>query len=264
MGEKLMKEKFNVLVLDTETHFKSIYNKMVFDIGWTVGDVRSLTAPKKEKQFYIKEFLKPSMWNHTYLDKKSGKRKFWYHDLRADEVLEKAHSQKDKIVSWNEILEELKFDISLVEGVGSYNWTFDRGAIEDTSLKLNHETFLSHLDFRPFCIQDMYVNKVINRDYFDYIDNEISEDEKELFKSKSGKNLGYSAEIMARYIHKFLGYIEAHTSLEDATIETELTRIFCQKYWCDFRKNFLGNPKNVSWTVVRKRLSSAEKMRKRG
>ena len=259
-----MKEKFNVLVLDTETHFKSLFNKMVFDIGWVVGDVRSLTAPKKEKRFFVKEFLKPSMWRHTYVDKKTGRRKYWKEDSRADDVMTFALDNQDLILSWNEIQEELKFDISLVEGVGSYNWSFDRGAIEDTSLKLTHQTFLSHLDFKPFCIQDMYVNKVINKNYFDYIDNELSEDEKELFKSKTGKNLGYSAEIMARYIHKFLGYIEAHTSLEDATIETELTRLFCDRFFKIFIDEFLGNPKNVSWTVVRNRISSAEKMRKRG
>ena len=259
-----MKEKFNVLVLDTETHFKSLFNKMVFDIGWVVGDVRSLTAPKSEKRFFVKEFLKPSMWRHTYVDKKTGRRKYWKEDLRADDVMTFALDNQDLILSWNEIQEELKFDISLVEGVGSYNWTFDRGAIEDTSLKLNHQTFLSHLDFKAFCIQDMYVNRVINKNYFDYIDNELSEDEKELFKSKTGKNLGYSAEIMARYIHKFLGYIEAHTSLEDATIETELTRLFCDRFFKIFIDEFLGNPKNVSWTVVRNRISSAEKMRKRG
>ena len=259
-----MKEKFNVLVLDTETHFKSLFNKMVFDIGWVVGDVRSLTAPKSEKRFFVKEFLKPSMWRHTYVDKKTGRRKYWKEDLRADDVMTYALDNPDLILNWNEIQEELKFDISLVEGVGSYNWTFDRGAIEDTSLKLNHQTFLSHLDFKAFCIQDMYVNKVINKNYFDYIDNELSEDEKELFKSKTGKNLGYSAEIMARYIHKFLGYIEAHTSLEDATIETELTRLFCDRFFKIFIDEFLGNPKNVSWTVVRNRISSAEKMRKRG
>ncbi len=259
-----MKEKFNVLVLDTETHFKSLHNKMVFDIGWVVGDVRSLTAPKKESRFFVKEFLKPSMWRHTYVDKKTGRRKYWKEDLRADDVMTFALDNPDLILSWNEILEELKFDISLVEGVGSYNWTFDRGAIEDTSLKLNHQTFLSHLDFKAFCIQDMYVNKIINKNYFDYIDNELSEDEKELFKSKSGKNLGYSAEIMARYIHKFLGYIEAHTSLDDATVEMELTRLFCERFFKIFIDEFLGNPKNVSWTVVRKRMTSAEKMRNRG
>ena len=259
-----MKEKFNVLVLDTETHFKSLFNKMVFDIGWVVGDVRSLTAPKSEKRFFVKEFLKPSMWRHTYVDKKTGRRRYWKEDSRADDVMTFALDNQDLILSWNEIQEELKFDISLVEGVGSYNWSFDRGAIEDTSLKLTHQTFLSHLDFKPFCIQDMYVNKVINKNYFDYIDNELSESDKELFKSKTGKNLGYSAEIMARYIHKFLGYIEAHTSLEDATIETELTRLFCDRFFKIFIDEFLGNPKNVSWTVVRKRMSSAEKMRKRG
>ena len=35
------------------------------------------------------------------------------------------------------------------------------------------------------------------------------------------------------------------------------------KHFTEFKKDFLNNVKPVSWTLVRDRLSSAEKMRKR-
>jgi len=258
-----MKDTYNLLVLDTETHFMNIYNKMVFDIAWCEGDIRNADSVVEEKRFLIKEFLSPKHWRHSYADKGTGIRKDWKADLRGDEVCDLAHSKPEMVVSWNEMLEELAYSISRANGVGSYNWSFDRSAIENTSLKLNHQPFLQAINFRPFCIQDMFVNKIINRDYFSYIDNEIPEHEKDLYKSKSGKNLGYSAEIMARYIAKYSGYVESHTALDDSKVEFNLTRYFCDKHFTEFKTKFLNNPKNVSWTKVRDRLSSAEKMRNR-
>lgn len=260
-----MREPFNILVLDTETHFMNIYNKMVFDIAWCEGDVRNSDSKIEEKRFLIKEFMSPKHWRHSYTDKATGLRKDWKADSRGDETVDLALSPPKgvKVVSWNEMLEELEFSISRARAVGSYNWAFDRGAIENTSLKLNHKPFLQGIKFKPFCIQDMFVNKIINRDYFSYIDNDIPEYEKDLYKSKSGKNLGYSAEIMARYISRNSNYVESHTALDDSRVEFTLCRYFCDRHFTEFKNNFLGNPKSVSWTKVRDRLSSAKKMKAR-
>lgn len=258
-----MKEPFNILVLDTETHFMNIYDKMIFDVAWCEGDVRNSDSKIREKRFLIKEFLSPKHWKHSYTDKKTGLRKYWKDDSRADDVCNLAHDSPDMVVSFNEMLEELEYSITRARAVGSYNWAFDRRAIENTSLKLNHEPFLQGVRFKPFCIQDMFVNKIINRDYFSYIDNEIPEYEKDLYKSKSGKNLGYSAEIMARYISRNSNYIESHTALDDSKVEFNLCRYFCDRHFKDFETEFLGKPKAVSWTKVRDRLPASEKMKAR-
>ena len=84
----------------------------------------------------------------------------------------------------------------------------------------------------------MYVSKIINKDYFTYIDS-LDEWERENFKSKSGKNLGYSAEIMARYVSRFTEYLEEHSSLMDSRIEFNLVRLFCDKHFPDFKGQFL-------------------------
>ena len=259
-----MKERFILLVLDTECHFMSLHNKMVYDIGWVFGDVRNMTSTPTERRFIIKEFLSPKHWRHTYLDKKTGTRKDWKWDLRGDELVDLSHNPPEnvKVVFWNEMLDQLEKDIGMVEGVGSYNWAFDRGAIESTSLKLNHQPFLQNVDFKPFCIQDMYVSKIINKDYFTYIDS-LDEWERENFKSKSGKNLGYSAEIMARYVSRFTEYLEEHSSLMDSRIEFNLVRLFCDKHFPDFKDQFLDKPRAVSWIKVRDRLSSVKKMKAR-
>ena len=95
-----------------------------------------------------------------------------------------------------------------------------------------------------------------HEDYFKFID-ELPKYEKEQYKSKSGKNLGYSAEIMARYVNRDHFYIEEHTALNDAKIEMALLKHFIAKYKKSFFDDFLGKPKFVSWTKIRDRLSSA-------
>ena len=68
---------------------------------------------------------------------------------------------------------------------------------------------------------------------------------------------------MARYINKHTDYVESHTALDDSRVEFELARLFIEKHFTEFKKDFLNNVQPVSWTLVRDRLSSAEKMRKR-
>ena len=68
---------------------------------------------------------------------------------------------------------------------------------------------------------------------------------------------------MARYMNEYSEYKEAHTALDDSRIEFQLARMFVAKHFKEFKTEFLNNVQGVSWTEVRKRLSSAEKMRKR-
>jgi hypothetical protein len=258
----MQKLKFTGLVLDTETHFKSEHQNLIYDIGWCMGDLRNEQAPKREKRFFVKEFLPISFWKHSFMDKKSGTRKFWKLDSRADRTQIYAFNNPDMVKSWDFIMGELSADVSWCDSVGSYNWGFDSRAIDTTNLKLNHSKILPTWEFQPFCLQDMYVRKIINKNYFSFIDS-LDEYERENYMSKSGKNLGYSAEVMARYMNEYSDYVESHTALDDSRIEFQLARMFVARHYGDFKSEFLNNVQGVSWTEVRKRLSSAEKMRNR-
>ena len=302
-----MKLKFTGLVLDTETHFKSEHQNLIYDIGWVMGDLRNEVAPKIERRFFAKEFLPIAFWKHSFMDKKTGTRKFWKLDSRADRtqiyafnnpdmvkswdfimgVLSAdismvdsvgsynwgfdsradrtqiyAFNNPDMVKSWDFIMGVLSADVSMVDSVGSYNWGFDSRAIDTTNLKLNHSKILPTWDFNCFCLQDMYVRKIINKNYFTFIDS-LDEYERENYLSKSGKNLGYSAEVMARYMNEYSDYVESHTALDDSRIEFQLARMFIARHFTEFKSDFLNNVQGVSWTEVRKRLSSAEKMRNR-
>ena len=257
-----IKTKFTGLVLDTETHFKSEHQNLIYDIGWVMGDLRTPSAPKIERRFFIKEFLPINYWKHSYMDKKSGIRKFWKLDSRAERTQVEAFENPSMVKSWDFVMGVLCADVSMVDSVGSYNWGFDSRAIDTTNLKLNHAKILPTWEMSVFCLLDMYVRKIINKTYFAFIDS-LDEIELENYKSKSGKNLGYSAEIMARYMNEFSEYKEAHTALDDSRIEFQLARDFVSRYFTEFKNDFLNNVQGVSWTEVRNRTSSAEKMRKR-
>ena len=79
--------------------------------------------------------------------------------------------------------------------------------------------------------------------------------------SKSGKNYGYSAQCMARWIFDAEQYEEQHTALEDSKMEFELARHFARKHKKDFEKLFLGNPKSVSWRMLKRNYPLRRKCR---
>jgi len=254
--------KFTALVLDCESHFKSIHNKLIYHIGWVMGNVRNTSDPRVRKEYYVEEFLPLNYWKHSYVDKITGERKFWKLDSRANDVQTKALSNTKIIKSWAEIMRDLAFDISISQGVGSYNWTFDSSAIDITNRKITHTGIVNTFDTPKFCLLDCYATKIINQTYFGFIDD-LDDADVENYLSKSGKNLGYSAEVMARYMMEHHNYVEAHTALEDATVEFELLEYFVDKHYKSFTDDFLGKPKSVSWKSIRERHSSAQKMRKR-
>ena len=96
-----MKTKFTGLVLDTETHFKSEHNKLIYDIGWVMGDLRNATAPKIERRFFVKEFLPLSFWKHTFVNKETGNRQFWKIDSRAEQTQRHAFDEPSMVKSWD-------------------------------------------------------------------------------------------------------------------------------------------------------------------
>ena len=261
-GMVLKMNRFTALVLDCESHFKSEHNKLIYHIAWVMGNVCNPSTPRVSKEYYVKEFLPLNYWKHSYVDKNSGNRKFWKLDSRINDVQTKALSNPVIIKSWDEIMKDFAFDISISQGIGSYNWTFDSSAIDTTNRFLTHSGIINTFDTPKFCLLDCYANKIINQTYFGFIDG-LNKDDVENYFSKSGKNLGYSAEVMARYMMEHHHYVEAHTALEDATVEFELLEYFVSKHYRSFMDDFLGKPKSVAWKAIRERHSSAQKMRKR-
>jgi|TARA_Y100000031_G_scaffold1332_1_gene1664 hypothetical protein len=260
-----IKERFTAVILDCETHMKSVSNKLIYHIAWVRGDIRSPNKPRRYREFYVREFLPFRFWEHTYPNKEdTGRRSFWKNDSRAHSVQQTALAKPHLIKSWNEIVERLNYDLSVADGFGTYNWAFDASAIDITNRKLHHKGIMRNLDIPKFCLMDWYVTKVINRDYFLFIDK-LSKEDKIAYLSKSGKNLGHSAEVMARYMMQDPNYKESHLALDDATVEMELLEnaMLRTDKFKEWKKDFLNNPRPVSWQSVKARLTATQKTEKR-
>lgn len=273
-----MRNKFNMLIIDTETCMKNEHIGLIAEIGWTFGNILSKADTPTTRKFLVADtLLNPEYWFHTQKLKNvhksleglaEGERIAYKPDSRHKYYLEQIKglnriSKTDSVLcSWQYILDQLTKDLSIVDSVGAYNMPFDMRAIHTTTKRFHH-THYSDIERLPkFCLMDMFANHVINRNYFSMIDN-LDESEKLFFMSKSGKNLGYSAEIMARYISEDLGYIELHNAQEDSLIEYELAQYFMERYKSKFFDDYLGKIGSVSWQSIRKRLSAKAKEEQR-
>ena len=272
----MKRNKFNVLIVDTETCMKNEHSHLIYDIGWTVGNILDPSEEPKSRRFIVANtLLKGEHWLHSQklnkvheslADAPEGMRTEYKFDSRYNELGEELIGEialgnvSEKFKTWRQILEILTEDLKMVDCVGAYNFPFDLKAIQTTTKRFYNTSFANVYKLPHFCLMQMCANSLINRWYFHKIDN-LPEDEKIHFLSKSGKNLGYSAEIMAKHIQEDLGYIEMHTAEEDSKIEYEIMRYFMKT---NQRQNkffdlYLDNVKPVSWQSIRKRLTAKDK-----
>lgn len=266
------REKLNILMIDTETCFKNDHANLVAEIGWTFGDINNPAKKPTKRRFIVADtYTRMRHWNHSQklcnvhpilADAPEGMRTAYQEDLRFDELGEEITKLtalegdylKDTFKTWGQILKILSQDLALVDAVGAYNWPFDLRALQTTTKRYYHSSYNEIYQLPHFCLMQMCANTLINRWYFHKVDN-LSVEEQIKYKSKSGKNLGYSAEIMARHIADDMGYIELHNAKEDSQIEFEIMRFFMKdnarnkKYY----ELYQNNVKGVHWQSIRDR-----------
>ena len=259
----MTRQKHNALIIDTETTMKNEKPFLAYNIGGTLGDIYSPDSVPLEFDFYVEEIISnPKNFEHTYIDKETGERKFWKYDSRYERVLSDAFKNRSKIKPLRYILNFISKWVSLADSVASYNWAFDRQAFQKTVLELQNENYKEFERIPNWCVLDCYANKMITMNYFRFVDS-LDPIYRKAYLSHSGKNYGYSAQAMARWIFEAEQYEEQHTALEDSKMEFELARHFARKHKADFEKHFLGNPKTFSWQKLKKNLSAKEKMSQR-
>lgn len=265
-----LNKKLRALVLDTETCFKSENQNIILEIGWTVGNVLDKSDVPTSRRYIVNETLfNPRLHKHSQplknihpelADAPEGLRVNYSDDERYIKYMEEAGklnalrngSFERVVMPWGQILNQLNKDLSGADCIGAYNFPFDLRAIQTTTKRFHHHAYNNIYNVPHFCLMQMSANEIADRWYFKKIDS-LTEEEQILFKSKSGKNLGYSAEIMARYISEDLGYIELHTAEEDSKIEYEIMQYYFKSQERDkkFYSDYLGNVKSVSWTKLR-------------
>ena len=265
----IMRVKHNALILDTETTFKNEKPFLAYNIGGAFGDIYSAKSKPIAFDFYVEEIITDSQnFQHTYLDKETGERKFWKYDSRFNFVLNEWRLDKDrpdskkKVKPLAEIFDKIAEFVDASDSVASYNWAFDKKAFITTCLEYQNRKWTEFDRIPNWCILDAYGNRMINANYFTMVDKE-KPIYKKAFLSHSGKNYGYSAQAMARWIFDSEQYVEQHTAQDDATMEFELARHFVRKHKKDFEKTFLGHPKTFSWIKMKKKMSATAKMEAR-
>ena len=251
-----MRKKF-YLVLDTETATLPFANEMcsnakekqtvaiakplVYDIGWVIVD-RVGNLYKKVNYLVQETFFVPNVFNTAYY---CEKRPIYMDMLARNEITAKC---------WNDIAVELKSDLEMCDIVSAYNACFDfkkaipfteryiyhlyntdynkweqgqknhcnrliKGAKDDSDTNPDYLTPI--FKFRggeyPMCdLWGLACDRLINIDkYRNYcLDNRLVTTSAMYFKT--------SAETSFQYLMKNYDFVESHTALDDAIIESQI------------------------------------------
>lgn len=228
----------NEIVLDSKAKQTiSIAKPLVYDIGWTISD-RNGNIIKRENYLIQETFFVPNIFNTAY-----------YKDKRPQYM--RLYSEgKIKAATWNEVIEILLADLETVNFVTAYNACFDfKKAIPFTERYIYHlysenynkweewqkkrcidilengnhaknENYLVpvfELRGNEYPLIDIWAlacDRLLNTNkYRKYCcDNNFFTDSKKFFKT--------SAEVSYRYLVKDNEFVESHTALSDAEIET--------------------------------------------
>lgn len=219
----------------------AIAKPLVYDIGWVITD-RQGNIVKKENFLVQETFFVPNVFNTAYY---KDKRPIYMEMLKKGLV---------KVANWNEIIELLIFDLEKVDITTAYNACFDfKKAIPFTEQYIknlysenytkweyaqrkkcefiasgkkddresNPEYLQPYFELRgntyPLCdLWGVACDRLINIDkYRNYcLENGLLTASKIYFKS--------SAETSFQYLMNDYDFIEQHTALDDALIESQI------------------------------------------
>lgn len=225
---------------DTESRKKiAIAKPLIYDIGWTIID-RKGKIYKKVNYLISEIFSVPSVFDTAYY---AEKRPLY---------LEKVNSGELAVVGWKQAAAELNEDMQQVVAVGAYNSMFDfKKAIPFTELYVNmlyspefHEwlrfqgevcdeiadnrkkdggkAFEPNVfrfrggEFPLFDVWGLACKYLLNCDEYRAMCNELG------WITASGKYYKTSAETAFRFISQNEDFVEAHTALDDAEIESQI------------------------------------------
>lgn len=231
----------------------SLAKPLIYDLGWQIVDRYGRVYAKRN--FLITEiFSVPSIFNTAYYKEK---RPMYLEMLGNGEI---------ELVSWQTATAVLSADLEKVTDVGAYNSMFDyKKAIPFTDLYIsklyspdfnewekmqngfidrivNEKKSESNRTFDPmnfnfrgnnysmFDVWGLACNHLLNNDNYREMCNEFG------WTSSSGKYYKSSAETAYRFLKGNTDFIESHTALNDAEIETEIFAEIIKKAGLKFER----------------------------
>lgn len=225
------KRRKTSLVLDVETTLATDNETIIFDIGWAISE------PSNQEFVMLRSFVV----KETFLNMKLMERAHYFE--KYTRYVEKLASGEMQLVPFNKIVETLNNDISTynVNNMYAYNAGFDKGAIEKTNEYINP---LTTLTYNMQCIMSAAAGSVMKTKK--YITTCIENN----WLTETEKNVSTNAQTLWRYISGDYDFIEEHTGLEDAIIETKIL-------W-----HVLGRAKRSDFTIGTNNWASVNGLRK--
>jgi len=227
-----MAKKLNIAVIDTET--ASLHGN-VYDIGVVFTN-------RKGEVLHTYE----SIVLETFTDARTMEKAHYFRKIDSY-YNPRIRTGSIEVKSWNRICAELAelFHHFNINAVAAYNMGFDRRVIEAMHRKYGGEWFLLQEDFKYLKTIDLWrvsAEKICDtRNYCKFAMQHGLETEK--------GGLSTTAESVYRYITQDPEFIESHTALDDAMIETEILAE-CYRRKGKFNYGLLaGQP----WRIPRKR-----------
>ncbi len=217
----------------------SIARPLIYDIGWTISS-RSAGIIEKKNYLIAETFSVPSVFNTAYYKEK--------YPIYIDMI----NNGELSVKPWREVMEIFLADCEQADLICAFDEQFDLRAINFTELYINklyspnyqswyenqvalcwkiaHQPYKKendkgfdplHFTFRnkQYKVMDIWglaCENIINTPTYKRACLEHS------LISPSGMYFSTNAENVRRFIYKEYGFIEEHTALSDAEIETEI------------------------------------------
>lgn len=248
----------------------AIAKPLIYDLGWQVIDYQGRVYAKKN--FLISEiFSVPAVFDTAHY---AEKRSLYLEKLDKGEIM---------LTDWRTAVRELIEDMDACEAVGAYNSMFDfKKAIPFTELYINQlysPDFHKWLDFQNSRVDAIATGKTFENPYgFDETVFRFREKTYPLFdlwglscrhilncdeykemcldnewQTASGKYFKTSAETAFRFFSGDMEFIEAHTAIDDAVIESMLFADIVKRTKRDFEMGIIFFPFRELGTVERYR-----------
>lgn len=259
--------------IDEERKNIAIAKPLIYDLGWQVVDYQGRVYAKKN--FLISEiFSVPAVFDTAYY---AEKRPLYLEKLDKGEIM---------LTDWRTAVRELIEDMDACEAVGAYNSMFDfKKAIPFTELYINQlysPDFHKWLDFQNSRVDAIATGRTFENPYgFDETVFRFREKTYPLFdlwglscrhilncdeykemcldnewQTASGKYFKTSAETAFRFFSGDMEFIEAHTAIDDAIIESMLFADIVKRTKRDFEMGIIFFPFRELGTVERYRERS--------
>lgn len=224
----------------------AIAKPLIYDLGWQIIDKKG-NVYKRASYLITEIFSVPAVFNTAYYASK------------RPQYLEKLNNGEIILTDWNSAIAELIEDMKVVDSIGAYNSMFDfKKAIPFTEEYINNlyskhyydwesrqrkvcndiaenVKFKSEKTFEPnsftlrgltvplFDIWGLGCKHIMDTD--DYREMALENS----WITESGKYYKSSAETCYRFIKGDNDFIESHTAIEDAEIESEILSIIFKK-----------------------------------